>query len=798
MSYSFKLKSHENKLLIDHLRETGEYAEKFASSVKCLSGLEKYAYIAGITHDFGKATTYFQDYLEIKKRSGQLTNHAFLSSLLAFYLSKEYYKENSDTGPLLSWLSVKRHHGGLKDINDEFYYLGSENRSELIDTVLEQLSNIRQNNEIIYIYSDLLPGCEQLVEKFIDFEKNELNDLSEYLYSLRKKHEISFPLFSSFYSVLLDTDKLSTTGGMPSRSNLPHVDSLIRWKNEKVTRASNLNSYREAAFTAVVKNTDSLNLTNRILSITLPTGMGKTITSLGAGLKLAKRLKEERGIGKVRIIYCLPFLSIIEQNSEVIYDFLRSWICGPVSNEMFLEHHHLSDRRYTKYTKRSKGKALEYLNPNYGRILAEAWHSEIIITTFVQLFRTLCSGDHHAIQRYHNLSNSIIILDEVQSIPSKFWPIVRTSLKDVAERLDSYIIFVTATQPGILQDTIEVVPPTCSPEALNRYDISSFGEIDETKLIENFMGVLSKYRFKKSGFMVVNTISAAVSLYSKLKEKLRSEFGRESRLDENGIIHFDEIALAYLSSKVLPDERSERIKILQERRREKLPTILLSTQVIEAGVDISSDILFRDMAPLDSIMQAAGRCNRHSECPQGGSVFLFDLVGDSGKHTRSIYDSVLISLTKRMIEGKAIDEIFLRKQAPEYFKEVNEITAESTETLQNYSKLEFEKLNEFSLIEKIRAEIPILVERTPKAKNTVEKIMEIVSSDMNKFKRRNTLLSIRREIAKITLNMPLYEGVKPTLPKIDNTSFYYVPYDELDEWYDLETGLRAKHRKWIL
>jgi len=179
-----------------------------------------------------------------------------------------------------------------------------------------------------------------------------------------------------------------------------------------------------------------IDLSRKIYSLNLPTGMGKTLIGLSFALKLKDKLKQNDIMP--RIVYALPFLSIIDQNSNIFEEVIKSNGIS-ADSKLLLRHHHLSDVYY-KIDE-------DELEPDKAEILIEGWNSEIIITTFMQLFHTIITNKNRGIRKFHRLANSIIILDEVQSIPTRYWALMRKIFDVVTEMLNAHLIISTATEP---------------------------------------------------------------------------------------------------------------------------------------------------------------------------------------------------------------------------------------------------------------------------------------------------------------------------------------------------------------
>ncbi|MFN3782133.1 MAG: CRISPR-associated helicase Cas3', partial [Candidatus Kapaibacteriota bacterium] len=357
------------------------------------------------------------------------------------------------------------------------------------------------------------------------------------------------------------------------------------------------------------------------------------------------------------------------------------------TSDIILKHHHLSDIRYehSKFVSNSNSETDQTSTTDWARILIEGWNAEIIVTTFVQFFHTLVSYHNRCLRKFHRLVNSIIILDEVQSIPIKFWLLTRKLLLDLTSEFNSYVILVTATQPLIFEPG--EIKNLCNHrpyfEALNRIKI-----IPRVQVPTTLDELAVQFNLEeKTHLFIFNTISSAKSFYNKL-------------IEEN-LVHKSDIT--FLSAHIIPKIRRERI----EKIKRKDYKVVVTTQLVEAGVDIDFDVVVRDIAPLDSIIQSAGRCNRNAD--KQGEVFVYTLVENNKRFANYIYDKVLLDITESILKSKNhIDEPEVLDLAHQYFIETTRRKSSdiANELLESISNLIYDhpdddvvKVRDFNLIE---------------------------------------------------------------------------------------------------
>ena len=798
-SYSFNLKSHPNKRLVDHLQRVGVLAKKTVAdrslNIDDADLLENAAYLIGITHDLGKATRFFQEYIceedEKKKRSLKAkdeTHHGLLSAFFTYAIIKDFLErterkgELSDYLPILSFLAVKRHHGNLLNAMDEIKDLDAD-KDKILKVAQEQIDSIDLTGraEISEILARLLN------EGKINLDFN-FNNITNYILMeaareigrkekrfIRRLSEGSnlYPYFVSqfLYSALLDADK--TDAGLDSVNiNRQDLSSKLvdDYRDAKgfTSNKDNINDLRNQIYEEAVESIKDWNLDDRIISLNVPTGTGKTLTALSISLKLRERLEVERKV-KPRIIYALPFLSIIDQN-YMVFDEVMTRGKDIRDSRLLLKHHHLADVKYkTEESEFDVDKSL---------LLLEGWNSELIVTTFWQLFNTLFSNRNRQLRKFNKLANSIIILDEVQAVPHQYWQLIRDSLKLLSEKFNSYVIFMTATQPLIFEEAKGEIKEIVQKKeeyfrGLNRIEL--IPRIDKALTLDEFKAMLGNDLMEKPDkdfLIVLNTIGSAQDVY---------RFAQE--LDLENTERF------FLSTNVIPKIRLERINEIKKQGAEKKRKVIVSTQLIEAGVDIDADIVYRDFAPLDSINQVAGRCNRNSAKEEKGKVSIFILKDDRKEFYKYIYDPFLISKTLdilRSIKGPIKESEFLDLNN-KYFKAVKRGMGEveSKDSLECIAGLAFKDLSEkFKLIEEDYPRVNVFVEADDSAKKIWIQFRDL-QNEKDHLERTKKYLQIKKDFNEYIISVPEKYGHSLIF---EDLNMGYISKDEIRNYYDNETG----------
>jgi len=771
--FSSKLYSHPNILLENHLIGVAELSDLFLSEKppEIKEKLNSICRIIALTHDIGKATKYFQDYLKAddkekeKLKKNKETWHSLFSSVCAYYLTKESSLSN-ELYPVFAFLAIRRHHGNLRDVRDEVLF--DDGDAELLHKQLKSITD-----EGFYVICSRLHSVglpvflnKRIISQWIDDFASESRQIKKFLRNINNA-VINYMTLNLIYSILLDADKSEVVvkdKGVFNRKQINSAHLVNNYKKQTNFPESPVNILREKAYFETLNH--NIDLNKKIYSLNLPTGLGKTLTSFSFALKLKETIKLKKGL-EPRIIYALPFLSIIDQNSEVFESVIKANNIEP-DMSILLKHHHLSEVFYKKDDSEFES--------DEAKILIEGWNSEIIVTTFIQFFHSLISNKNKSIRKFHRFANSIIILDEVQCIPVKYWLLLKNSLITLSKMLNAYIIFVTATEPLIFErgETIALLKKDCYFSLLDRVSMKP--------LLDNPMTIkyLSEYfdlSDERTYLFIFNTITSAKDFYNLIKDRSHE--------------------ITYLSTHLIPKERIKRIRQIKAKKFK----IVVATQLVEAGVDIDFDVVIRDIAPLDSINQASGRCNRNGI--RKGETYIVKLVDDNGRAYASyIYDSVLLDITERILATKKeIREKEFFNLIDQYYKETKEKKTQdvSRNLLEAITKLRYESdgdtisISDFKLIEEDYQKVDVFIEIDEDAINIWKKFINLRNID-NLFLRKKAFDALKAEfyqyvisISKNSKNMPQSVG-----------EIFYVKKSILNDYYDYETGFIPKDTKSVV
>ena len=795
-----KLLSHPDKLLFDHL--SGAY--KIGLNVFKRNGLfpECKEFVCGLLllHDLGKASNYFQKHIQKSgKVHEELKRHGEISALWFYFYAKEVLKIDEKQA-VLGYIIIKHHHADFTNFKQMCTNALNVDAllkiSESID--YDELCWIYKNKLNLVYNADAGKGIEpnnslesnnRIKPDFFSHDsfKAKLSDLTrngsiKSERQIRKELKIEDYFFLNyFFSVLLTADKCDAIvnhdlNPMQSVWRDSFVDNYKQKfeKNDEILTKIRNESYLETEA--------NLDAGSRFFSINLPTGAGKTLTVLNAALKLKEKQNRQNKDNIQRIIYCLPFTSVIDQNAKVFDDILEYNGINTTS-DVILKHHHLTELEYiARFQDEDK-----IYSAKDSEFFIEGWESELIVTTFHQLLHTMLSNRNKVLRKFHNLANSIIVLDEVQTIPSKFWDLVKKMFQESAKLFNIRFILVTATMPLIFSEADNEIKELALSkkhyfDSLSRIRLNT-ENLKEPINVDDFEYILLddiENEPEKSRLIILNTIKSSLNIYNFLKERLSNQ------------------DLIYLSSNIIPKERLRRILEIKRNPKGK---VIVSTQLVEAGVDIDVDVVYRDMAPLDSIFQSCGRCNRNNHGKSVSEVKLYLLTDGKKPYNSYIYDNVLIDVSFEILKSKSIfEEKEFLSLSQRYFEKMVQRNkgSESEKIVQNIGQL---LLNSAFVKDKNSSEpifelidsfpvISAFIEADNEAKEVLtkyEQIKETTYSDP--FEKRIALKEINRKMSPYLINIPergaKKSGYDETLGKV-----WFIRTIILDNHYDMTTGFK--------
>ena len=751
------IESHPGVPLEKHLIAVKSRIEQYADELKNIEELKRTAQFAGILHDFGKATVYFQKHLKGEKVKKQLSSHSMLSAILSQLICKSKISEKL-LGAL--YLSIKCHHSNPDDFFEE---LPTSLDWDIIHAQYASL-NKEYLNGLLKKFKIHFELPENLPKNFVEFAVSYLYHLKNFTSGTLKNY-----IFTNLIlGMLVDADIRGVIGieANAKRYEIPVniVDHFLQSKSLK-----GINKLRKSFYDTVIKNIEELNEFDKILTITGPTGIGKTLTGFSAALRLRK-IKSSSS----RIIYVLPFINLIEQNYEVIKQVLS--LLPQSSEDLIIKSHYKAD----PFEHLDK----EIVSPEeYEKVFTrlDTWDSEIIVTTFVQFFETIFTRRRANMRRLHRLIGSVVILDEVQNIPITLWETTRSMIEELLGKWDTSFIFMTATQPAITDEAVELTRPQTKVffENLSRTKIKIYRQAVPYKKIKDWL--LPNIKSSKNFLVILNTIRSAQDVFYLLKEELKG------------------FPIIFLSASVIPVDRKKRINEIKKLLEANKRFGVVSTQVVEAGMDIDFSVVIRDFAPLDSIVQAAGRCNRHQRIDEG-ILHLVELK--EAEHERRIYsyiyDSILIQEVRNQLKGRdEIPESNFLEIVEEYFKELK-IKSKQTNMTNFLISLSYREIEKnFILFDNVECAMkPVFIEIDDNASKLVNSLNEIANFNASSYEES---MKLRLEYRKIKpylwdyiVNVPSKivdeNFIGSYLPGFKNIWLLSKDNSEFENFYNKETG----------
>lgn len=581
--------------LEEHLRNVADAAERYCASF----GGAVIGRLAGLLHDIGKYDPAFQQYLlnaEQNPAKGMRgPDHKGAGTVLA---------QTVETGGLLAFL-VNGHHGGLAA------------RSDLKTTIRERMTN-KPVQDAIATAKRIIPELQAFPHDLIP----------PHICSNLEREFFVRMVFSALVDAdFLDTEQHFNGGKRAERANQWLIADLWERFTTSYQQAfvdapkSGLNAIRAEVYQNCL---DAAGLSPGFFRLTVPTGGGKTLSSLAFALQHALQH------GRERIIYAIPYTSIIDQTAEVFRKVLGD-------DQAIIEHHsniELQDPEKPTPTEVRR------------RLAAENWDASLIVTTTAQLFESLLGRGTGKCRKLHNVAGSVIVLDEVQMLPVYLLTPILDVLRQLVTHYGVTVVLCTATQPDFAPrqefeglDTIrEIIPLTVQERhfaALRRVEYQ-LPVPDESWTWEQ---VAARVQAEQQILVIVNTRRDATEIMDSLAS--------DDSLDKE-----DDPALFHLSTRLCGMHRRAVLEEVRRRLKEKEPCRLIATQVIEAGVDVDFPLVMRAVGPLDRIVQAAGRANREGKMEQPGKVIVF-LPAD-GRMPRGSY-LVGSDITKRLLSQSSAD-----------------------------------------------------------------------------------------------------------------------------------------------
>ena len=577
--------------------------------------MPKTAYTLGILHDLGKLKPEFQT---------KLTD--------AYYKNIDSSVAHKEVGAFM----VKDVYGGALILPLLGHHYQIPSRNHVVDHY--EKTNAQEIAYCSNLLSELLPDFKINCEDFINNKFKKPIDV--------------FLALKMLNSVLVDSDHKDTSDFYSSYKAKPisiDINSLEtifnKYYGEFKSSDTEINKQRYQLYKDCLEAAET---SDSFYVLPAPTGAGKTLSSLAFSLKKATLFNKER------IIFALPYTSIIEQTANIYQNIFEE-----VKNSVLEHHSAVIDEDNVNNFWRSK--------------TSENWDCPIVVTTVVQLFESLFSNKPSRNKKLHNMTNSVIILDEAQLLPLIYIKPIMEMLKSLADNYNCTVVICTATPPFLNNGKSWSLPnsPYCVVKNVN-------------KMFSVFKRVNFFYdRDKIALDALVSTLSAQDSILCIVNKRKTAQI-IASKIDKDYVYH--------LSTTMFPKHRSEIIQVIKNRIKNNLPVILIATSCVECGVDFDFPSVYRELAPLPSIIQAAGRCNRNGNL-SSGNVVVFQIEKER------VFDPVMrtgIAITKNILDKNILDLESI-ENSETYFKElfdINENDLDKKNILSEIKCLNFENVND--------------------------------------------------------------------------------------------------------
>jgi CRISPR-associated endonuclease/helicase Cas3 len=590
-----------------HLQECAEYAynigKKFAASETCRT--------TALFHDMGKISSEFVEYLKHSYMNEKLGKKPKGKGSVVHSTqgAKFLYESQSGSGindliaalvREISAICIANHHGSLMD-----------GISPCGDTPFRDRL-IRENDDLHH-YAEIIKAAENeysFISSMSDTFKRCESELREFTETCKVNNlNVAFMLHlltKSVFSCLVDADRYNAYCFEINKK--PEIKiQLPPWEDYAQRLEQKISSFLADSDINIIRRDISekclcaANQPKGVYRLDVPTGGGKTLSSLRFALSHAKIH------GAEHVIYVIPYLSVLEQTAKDIKEALQF----QPADDFILEHHS------NLIVSENQDEAQAY------RLLTDRWDSPITITTMVQFLESIYSSKSSALRKFHNMANAVFIFDEVQSLPLKCTYLFNEAVNYLHYCAGCSILLCTATQPPLNEAERPIY--LSKPSALISDISESFHNLKRTHIEDKSISggystdmlqrfVLSKFNEEGNCLVILNTKKDAAKLYCVLERYIQANSQTQ-------------IELIHLSTAMCPAHRLNTIKTIKSKKQKNI--LCISTQLIEAGVDISFGCVIRAIAGLDSIAQAAGRCNRNGEDPNGKNVYIVNIAEEN-------------------------------------------------------------------------------------------------------------------------------------------------------------------------
>lgn len=746
-------------------------------------------------HDFGKYNLHFFRYLlGLPEFDKELKQHAKLGG---FVLYQKLISSGLEREAIIAAYVIFRHHSDLIPIGTLKEYVKDFSRDQSIfdkqvDTIRVYLDQISEEIEDPDLKKYLTYPDEKFVRIVRKIQKDP--DIQHYF------------LINYLFSLLIEADKLDASD-TKEYNRLPLPPDLVDRRigsvqadpaKGRILKGLNQNELRAFVRASVLRHLDDPDIVKQLLfTLTAPTGIGKTLTALDFALRLKQIIREKEGY-EPQIIYALPFINIIEQ---AIKEYER--VIG--SHGRVLAHYQFADA-FEQLTKGKKAEDDENSEYHQQTMLLDTWQSDVVITTFVQFLQTLIGNRNKLLKKFHHFAGAIIILDEVQTIRLDHLPLVGAALYYLSKFLNTRVILMTATKPKTFDlANREIIETQKAGDLAQPLELLAgyrevFAAFQRTKIVPLIDRPIQDERMfvkdyfsnywghDRSCLIVCNIVKRSVDVFREIKR-----FNEEKGL-ENPVY--------YLSTNIIPCHRLAIIEQIKRDLQGGLKPVLISTQAIEAGVDLDFDMGFRDLGPFDSIIQVAGRINRENTTDRRNSPLYIVDFGDCGK----VYGSFTTEQARSALEqgiatfGPEIGEEYYLQMIEFYYDSLSAEDStsffESRQFFNSMKTLHYDDedsntfpVSRYQVIEKRGGISSVFIEIDSIATESKQAFLGLIAGDLTKENfDKNHKLNFHQRIISVPDYLPKMEDLKLSSRYVLSEGLYLVPSDEINDFYDIVTG----------
>ena len=752
-------------------------------------------------HDLGKYTPHFQAYLlDNGPYDTQLKQHAKFG---AYALYEWYRREGREWLGLLACYLVVHHHKSLSDLN-EFKQLVTENGGNP-DIFARQLASLRAE-----LQAALADGGLAEVDEFLCFpEKKPFQRLiSRYLHEDEAPQSMRWYFLLNYaFSLLIEADKHDASDTVPyQRQPLPTTAverrlGAVTWEPAADLADLTQNELRGWVRGRVLSALAQPGIEKqRLFTLTAPTGIGKTLTALDFALRLREQIHTAEGY-LPQLIYGLPFINIIEQAVDEYEKTL---------GQKVLAHYQYADALEQLQGRKTADGREENDAYHQKRMLVDTWQGDVVITSFVQLLQTLIGNRNKLLLKFNHFAGSILILDEVQTLKLGQLPLIGAAFYYLAQYLNARVLLMTATKPltfelayrVLLKDEQEGHPVVQELLPEHEQVFATFRRTqlvsllsqplaDEPAFVEK--ALLPHWLPEQSCLIVCNLVQRSVRVYEAV----------QAHCEEAGLDN----PLYYLSTNVVPVSRLRIIHQIKADLWAGKKPVLVATQVVEAGVDLDFDLGFRDLGPVASLVQVAGRINRENDAARALSpLYIVDFNDGKQSDCEKIYDKITTQQSRRAVEEltengqRAIPEPEYLQLVGRYFEATaaNNGFLESKEIFASMKALNYDNredgqrpVSAFRIINDNGLACSVFVELDERAREVRQQFIRLIHQEIGP----GDFEPYKRDFNQRIISVPSYLLKVQELEQAGRANrlcegLYIVNQHELSDYYHPVTGFR--------